>query len=348
MSEVWKRPDQPIFFPLKAQYERRHHTLERVQPTGFDTEALHKEAERLAEERGPPANAGEDSDASDAGGIHGDGAPQDKDIEANESSSTGKYDEVGGRKIRRRTGTSRPPWCWPEVWQSYWYGKRKKISEEWQAECDVNGTDWWGDPLKDPEAIQAAKDRIAKADKAKAEPKKKNKSAKGSGASSSKDHDKPPPPPPAAAAAQCLLSREMRLTEQLSRNKAKRLERAVLLARENEDQPFMPVLPKDAPAQEHRPVNTGDGPFSLMPPAFIARRLTKADIKASKEAQDAITAERRKLESIPCWDMDHPVSWPEVAAQARKQGKKAYIGDVLPLVYEKHAELDKGDKKDAK
>ena len=37
------------------------------------------------------------------------------------------------------------------------------------------------------------------------------------------------------------------------------------------------------------------------------------------------------------------MSWPKTAAQARKEGKHVYVGNLLELVTQKHSELDDGD-----
>ena len=73
--------------------------------------------------------------------------------------------------------------------------------------------------------------------------------------------------------------------------------------------------------------------------ALIARRVHKPEIDAKPAAREALAKEKARLEAVPVWDLHNPVSWSATSAKARSSGTKAYIGDIMPLVYEKHAEL---------
>ena len=73
--------------------------------------------------------------------------------------------------------------------------------------------------------------------------------------------------------------------------------------------------------------------------ACIARRVKQAEIDAKPDAQQALQKERDRLQAVPVWDLANPVSWREVSAKARAEGTKAFIGDIMPLVYQKHSEI---------
>jgi hypothetical protein len=40
--------------------------------------------------------------------------------------------QCGGRTIRHVSGTSRPPWIWPEAWQRLGQGRRDKLFADWE------------------------------------------------------------------------------------------------------------------------------------------------------------------------------------------------------------------------
>ena len=113
--------------------------------------------------------------------------------------------------------------------------------------------------------------------------------------------------------------------------------------------PLQPLMPLVADLQLHRPKIasaallgiSADGPLCTWADAedfaLIARRVHKGEIEAQPEAQKALNIEKEKLERVPVWDWRHPVSWRQVSAEAQKVGTKAYIGDIMPLVYEKHS-----------
>ena len=73
--------------------------------------------------------------------------------------------------------------------------------------------------------------------------------------------------------------------------------------------------------------------------ACIARRVLKAEIDNQPKARDALRREKERLEKVPVWDLHNPVSWSKVSADARRSGEKAFIGDIMPLVYQKHSEI---------
>ena len=116
----------------------------------------------------------------------------------------------------------------------------------------------------------------------------------------------------------------------------------------------MPVLEEFERELVHRPKCMGTALLGIAPDgplcqwaeaeeqfhACIARRVYQKEISEKPKAQEALQKERTRLEAIPVWDLNNPVSWAEVSAEARRNNKKAYIGDIMPLVYQKHAELE--------
>ena len=77
--------------------------------------------------------------------------------------------------------------------------------------------------------------------------------------------------------------------------------------------------------------------------AMIARRVKAKEISEQPKAQDALNKEKVRLEAVPVWDVNNPVSWSAISAEARANGTKAFIGDIMPLVYQKHSELPDPD-----
>ena len=136
----------------------------------------------------------------------------------------------------------------------------------------------------------------------------------------------------------------------------------------NPAQPLMPLIAEGV-LEGHRPHTMGNSLLGLAPEgplcnwdlaeqfaktqneadehwtALIARRVPNWEIQGSDKAKEALSKERLRLEKVPVWDLQHPVSWREVSAKARSLGTKAFIGDIMPLVYQKHAELIGDDPK---
>ena len=122
-------------------------------------------------------------------------------------------------------------------------------------------------------------------------------------------------------------------------------------------QPLMPLVAEFERELVHRPKHMGAALLGLAPDgplcnwaeaeeeltACIARRVYKKEIDAEPCAQAALQKERERLEAVPVWDLHNPVSWKEVSAEAIRNNTKAYIGDIMPLVYQKHSEIKGND-----
>ena len=121
-------------------------------------------------------------------------------------------------------------------------------------------------------------------------------------------------------------------------------------------QPLMPLM-ATLELSAHRPHCMGNALVGLAPygplchwaeaeeqfQACIARRVHQAEINDQPKAREALLKEKERLEKVPVWDLDNPVSWSEVSAKARANGTKAFIGDIMPLVYQKHSEIHGND-----
>ena len=74
----------------------------------------------------------------------------------------------------------------------------------------------------------------------------------------------------------------------------------------------------------------------------VARPVGKKEIKDTPAAQAALAKEWERLRKAGCWDEASVCEWDAVAAQARREGKKAHVGRIFELCVEKGSELPAG------
>ena len=110
-------------------------------------------------------------------------------------------------------------------------------------------------------------------------------------------------------------------------------------ARVEWDQVFHdPVMPVFAtPELRHHP-HSGTGGRQVVP-VFVARPVTKDEIKRTPLAQQAVALEWKRLQDMRCWEVDKVREWREVKAEARRTGQVHHVGRVFALCHEKNAEL---------
>jgi hypothetical protein len=82
----------------------------------------------------------------------------------------------------------------------------------------------------------------------------------------------------------------------------------------------------------HRPhVNERELPFS----AAVARPVSKAEIRSTLAAQEALLKEWTKLRQAGCWDEAKVREWSEVAANARSNNTTVHVGMIFEICVEK-------------
>ena len=105
---------------------------------------------------------------------------------------------------------------------------------------------------------------------------------------------------------------------------------------EASDYPQMPVGPCTFQHRELHP----DCAFPFV--AVVARPVNKTEARGNAAAQAALAKEWDRLRAVGCWDESRVRAWDDVAADARKTGKKAHVGLVFEIWVEKGSELPKG------
>ena len=79
------------------------------------------------------------------------------------------------------------------------------------------------------------------------------------------------------------------------------------------------------------------------PPVAVARSVSKAEMRLSQKAMEAMDAEWDRLRAIKTWMEDDVEDWHIVQAAARKAGETVHIGRLFPILVEKNSELDEND-----
>ena len=79
------------------------------------------------------------------------------------------------------------------------------------------------------------------------------------------------------------------------------------------------------------------------PPVAVARSVSKAEMRMSQKALDAMDAEWERLRAIKTWMEDDVEDWHIVQARAREAGETVHIGRLFPILVEKNSELDEND-----
>ena len=85
-----------------------------------------------------------------------------------------------------------------------------------------------------------------------------------------------------------------------------------------------PILHRDKKIRRMWPIN-----------AMTVRPMTKKEMRANDKAMDAYEAEWRGLEENGTWDLSSVQEYKDVAARARRRGKKVHFGIVFGFCVEK-------------
>ena len=101
-----------------------------------------------------------------------------------------------------------------------------------------------------------------------------------------------------------------------------------------------PVMPLCYDEPEH--IQRDDSPFAFNGWPCVARVLKKKEVAANPKAQAAMAAEWEALTKMKTWSLDQVREWSDVAAEARREGKRVHIGRVFGFVSEKGSELPEG------
>ena len=104
--------------------------------------------------------------------------------------------------------------------------------------------------------------------------------------------------------------------------------------------PAMPCWSKSGAQQPHRE-RMGPKPFPAN--LAVARPVSRKEVRSNPKAQAAMDDEWSKLEKAGVWDLQVRC-WYEVAAEARRLGKKVHIGALFDICTEKNSELDPKNK----
>ena len=81
----------------------------------------------------------------------------------------------------------------------------------------------------------------------------------------------------------------------------------------------VPRVPTTSQRQPRRPKRVSDlFPYS----AFVARPVSKKEIKQNQKANEALLKEWEKLRKAGCWDESMAREWSEVQAECKRIGKR--------------------------
>ena len=75
----------------------------------------------------------------------------------------------------------------------------------------------------------------------------------------------------------------------------------------------------------------------------VARSVSKAEMKLTPRALEAMDAEWERLRKIKTWMEDQVKEWSVVRDKAREDGETVHIGRLFPILVEKNSELAEGD-----
>ena len=75
---------------------------------------------------------------------------------------------------------------------------------------------------------------------------------------------------------------------------------------------------------------------------LVARPVNRKEIRSNPKAQAPLDVEWVKLEKKDAWLYDTVQEWREVAAKAKKQGRKVHIGKIFEICVEKGSEFPSG------
>ena len=83
-------------------------------------------------------------------------------------------------------------------------------------------------------------------------------------------------------------------------------------------------------------------------PSAVARPVSKRELEANEQAQEAVANEWKRLEKITTWEINTVRPWAEVAKEAKAKQRidpehRVHIGRVFCILVEKNAELPSGN-----
>ena len=79
------------------------------------------------------------------------------------------------------------------------------------------------------------------------------------------------------------------------------------------------------------------------PPVAVARSVSKAEMRLTPKALEAMDAEWDRLRKIRTWVEEDVKEWHKVQEAARETGETCHIGRLFPILVEKNSELDEND-----
>ena len=94
-------------------------------------------------------------------------------------------------------------------------------------------------------------------------------------------------------------------------------------------------LPCHPPRSDRSAIETGF--------AFVARSVSKREVREQDKALQACLAEWVRLEDIKAWDVKAVREWWKVDREARENGETIHIGSLHEICIEKGSELPDGD-----
>ena len=77
--------------------------------------------------------------------------------------------------------------------------------------------------------------------------------------------------------------------------------------------------------------------------AYVARSVSKKEIREVLKAAEACISEWKRLEAIGAWDVNGVREWQDVDWEARLNGETIHIGALHEICVEKGSELPDGD-----
>ena len=140
------------------------------------------------------------------------------------------------------------------------------------------------------------------------------------------------------------LSKLVEEASSSSKPKTKRKGTAVIGAEvmSDEDYPRMPTSKSSKSAHRDKLVNVKIMKGEKVISSLVARPVNRKEIRANPKAQASLDVEWLKLVDKKAWLYDTVTEWKEVAAKAKRTGKKVHVGKVFEICVEKGSELPAG------
>ena len=112
----------------------------------------------------------------------------------------------------------------------------------------------------------------------------------------------------------------------------------------DEDYPRMPTSKSSKSAHRDKLVNVKIMKGEKVISSLVARpvNVNRKEIRANPKTQASLDVEWKKLVDKKAWLYDTVTEWKEVAAKAKRTGKKVHVGKVFEICVEKGSELPAG------